>query len=67
MAAAGPTATVNANTDLYDHPNDDGKAVVIDMLHQGQVVKVEAPCTDDAWCILTDPKGAAWGRDLTNN
>jgi hypothetical protein len=41
--------------------------VVIDMLRKGQVVKVEAPCTANAWCILTDPKGAAWGRDLTNN
>jgi hypothetical protein len=65
--AAGLTATVNANTDLYDKPNDNGDAVVIDMLHKGQVVKVTAPCSHDAWCILTDPVGAAWGRDLTNN
>lgn len=61
------TATVNADTDLFDKPNDDGDAVVIDVLTAGRVVTVVSPCSPDAWCILSDPKGAAWGRDLTNN
>lgn len=66
-AAAQLTATVNADTDLYNKPNDNGDAQVIGMLNNGQVVKVAGACSPDAWCILTDPKGAAWGRDLTNN
>ncbi|WP_068186939.1 hypothetical protein [Mycobacterium sp. UM_CSW] len=61
------TATVNADTDLYDKSNDNGDARVIGMLKKGQVVKVVSACTRNAWCILTQPKGAAWGRDLTNN
>jgi hypothetical protein len=64
---AALTATVNPATDLYDKPNDNGDAQVIGQLRTGQVVKVAEACTKDAWCILTDPKGAAWGRDLTNN
>jgi hypothetical protein len=64
--AAAPTATVNADTDLYDKPSDQG-GHVIGMLNHGQVVKVANACSPDAWCILTDPAGAAWGRDLTNN
>jgi len=68
-AAAQQTATVNADagTDLYNKPNDNGDAQVIGVLNHGQVVKVAGACSPDAWCILTDPKGAAWGRDLTNN
>lgn len=65
-AAAQPTATVNAPTDLYNKPSDQGghKIAVLDT---GQVVKVAAPCSADAWCTLTDPQGAVWGRDVTNN
>jgi hypothetical protein len=66
-APAALTATVNADTDLYDKSNDNGDARVIGMLRKGQVVKVVSACTRNAWCILTEPKGAAWGRDLTNN
>lgn len=66
-APAGLTATVNADTDLYDKSNDNGDAHVIGMLKKGQVVKVVSPCSRNAWCMLTQPKGAAWGRDLTNN
>jgi hypothetical protein len=66
-AAAQQTATVNADTDLYNKPNDNGDAQVIGTLKNGQVVKVAGACSPNAWCILTDPKGAAWGRDLTNN
>jgi hypothetical protein len=65
-AAATPTATANADTDLYDKPSDQG-GHVIGMLNKGQSVKVANACSPDAWCILTDPPGAAWGRDLTNN
>ncbi|UJL29565.1 hypothetical protein HZU38_03305 [Mycolicibacterium vanbaalenii] len=61
------TATVNADTDLYDKANDDGDAVVIGQLNVGQVVKVQSACSPNAWCFLVEPKGAAWGRDLTNN
>lgn len=61
------TATVNADTRLYDKSNDDGDAVVIGELTVGQVVKVESACSPNAWCFLVEPKGAAWGRDLTNN
>jgi|JI10StandDraft_1071094.scaffolds.fasta_scaffold373630_2 hypothetical protein len=61
------TATVNADTRLYDKSNDDGDAVVIGELTEGQVVKVQSACSPDAWCFLVEPKGAAWGRDLTNN
>jgi hypothetical protein len=64
--AAQPTATVNADTDLYDKPSDQG-GHKIGVLNNGQVVKVTAPCSSDAWCTLTDPKGAVWGRDVTNN
>jgi hypothetical protein len=64
---AALTATVNPATDLYDKPNDNGDAQVIGPLRTGQVVKVAQACSKDAWCILTDPAGAAWGRDLTNN
>lgn len=63
---ATPTATTNADTDLYDKPSDQG-GHVIGMLNKGQVVKVVNACSSSAWCILTDPAGAAWGRDLTNN
>ncbi|MGZ4524964.1 MAG: hypothetical protein ACXVX7_00635 [Mycobacterium sp.] len=66
-APAALTATVNADTDLYDKSNDNGDAHVIGMLRKGQVVTVVSACTRNAWCILTQPKGAAWGRDLTNN
>lgn len=59
-------ATANADTDLYDKPSDQG-GHVIGMLNKGQIVQVVAACTRDAWCTLTDPAGAAWGRDLTNN
>ena len=67
QAPAALTATVNPATDLYDKPNDNGDAQVIGQLTAGQVVTVAQACSKDAWCILTDPKGAAWGRDLTNN
>jgi hypothetical protein len=63
---AALTATVNADTDLYDKPSDQG-GHKIGMLTQGQVVKVASTCTANAWCTLTSPAGAAWGRDLTNN
>lgn len=66
-APAALTATVNADTDLYDKSNDNGDAHVIGMLRKGQVVTVVSACSRNAWCILTQPKGAAWGRDLTNN
>ncbi|CAN3126755.1 hypothetical protein ACNUDN_02570 [Mycobacterium sp. smrl_JER01] len=61
------TATVNADTDLYNKANDDGDAVVIGQLNVGQVVKVQSACSPNAWCFLVEPRGAAWGRDLTNN
>ena len=64
--AATPSATVNADTDLYDKPSDQG-GHKIGVLNEGQVVKVVSACSSDAWCTLTSPKGAAWGRDLTNN
>jgi hypothetical protein len=60
------TATANADTDLYDKPSDQG-GHIIGQLNKGQLVKVVNACTPDAWCTLTDPAGAAWGRDLTNN
>jgi len=62
-----PTATVSADTDLYDRANDDGDARVIGQLNVGQVVKVKSACSPNAWCFLVEPEGAAWGRDLTNN
>ncbi|UXA19191.1 hypothetical protein [Mycobacterium sp. SMC-4] len=61
------TATVNADTRLYDKSNDDGDAVVIGELKVGQVVTVKSACSPNAWCFLAEPAGAAWGRDLTNN
>ena len=61
-----PTATVNADTDLYDKPSDQG-GHIIGQLNSGQVVNVQEACTAKAWCTLTQPAGAAWGRDLTNN
>lgn len=65
--ASPGTATVNADTDLYDKPNDNGDAQIIGQLNSGQVVKTRRECSPDAWCKLTDPDGFAWGRDLTNN
>jgi hypothetical protein len=65
-AAAQQTATVNADTDLYDKPSDQG-GHKIGVLNNGQVVKAASACSPDAWCTLTDPKGAVWGRDVTNN
>jgi hypothetical protein len=60
------TATANADTDLYDKPSDQG-GHVIGMINKGQTVKVVKACSHDAWCALTDPAGAVWGRDLTND
>jgi hypothetical protein len=60
------TATVNADTDLYDKPTDQG-GHIIGRLTTGQVVTVFGHCFPTAWCTLHDPAGAAWGRDLTNN
>jgi hypothetical protein len=70
-APAAPTATVNADTDLYDKPSDQG-GHIIGQLKKGQVVTLgirhNTACSADAWCYLFDPTfGVAWGRDLTNN
>jgi hypothetical protein len=64
---AALTAAVTTDTDLYDKPNDNGDAHIIGQLTTGQVVKVAKACSPNAWCTLTDPAGAAWGRDLRNN
>jgi hypothetical protein len=37
------------------------------MLNKDQVVTVSSACSADAWCTITDPAGAAWGRDLQND
>jgi hypothetical protein len=65
--ASTPTARVTRDTDLYDKSNDNRDAKIIGHLKAGQTVKVNAACTPNAWCTLTEPAGAAWGRDLTNN
>ncbi len=59
-------ATVIRDTDLYDKPSDQG-GHIIGMLNKDQVVTVSSACSADAWCTITDPAGAAWGRDLKND
>lgn len=44
---------------------DNGDTMVIDQLSVGQVVKVQSACSPNASCFSIEPKGAAWGRDLT--
>jgi hypothetical protein len=60
------TATVTADTDLYDKPSHEG-GKKIGVLRQGDVAKVVKPCQPEAWCQLREPEGWAWGRDFKNN
>ena len=60
-----PTATVNADTDLYDKPADQG-GHKIGVLNTGHVVKVDttknSACSSNAWCYPDRPHERGLGK-----